>query len=199
MARDAKKINTKKLALLTPDSIITDSNPLLREISYDVSFPLSKKNKLIMNQMIEFVRASQNKKQAKERGLRPAFGLSAIQIGEPIKIIYIRIEGNSSKDEAEELALINPEIISESKQKSYLKTGEGCLSVERDYDGYVLRSYEVVIRAIDYFTDREIEIKSKGLTAIVLQHEIDHLKGILFYDRINFLDPYKITSDAIRI
>lgn len=53
--------------------------------------------------------------------------------------------------------------------------------------------------AIDYFSEREVEIEARGLTSIVLQHEMDHLSGVLFYDRINTLNRFEERKDATPI
>ncbi len=196
MAKD--QINLKKINRIEYKDIIKDNNPLIREISHDVPFPLTKEDRLLMNQMIDYVRSSQDPKEAAARNLRPAYGISAIQVGQPKKLIYIRIE-NEYGSAPEEFALVNPYIVYESPMKSFLSSGEGCLSVDNDHKGFVVRNHQIKIRAIDYFTDREIEIDAKSLTAIVLQHEMDHLLGILFYDRINKLNPYNANKDWVKI
>lgn len=190
-----KDINVNKLIRISYKDIIKDNNPVLREVSEDVSWPLNKEDLTIMNQMIDYVRSSQDHNEANARDLRPAYGVSAVQLGHLKKMMYVRIENNQGFD-PEEFALINPRIIETSDKKSALSTGEGCLSVENDIPGYVVRPNSVKIIAIDHFTDREVEIEAHGLTAIVLQHEMDHLSGIMFYDRINKLNPNKIDSSV---
>ncbi len=186
-----KDINVNKLVRISYKDIVKDDNPILREVSEDVSWPLSKADLTIMNQMIDYVRSSQDHNEISDRDLRPAYGISAVQLGHLKKMMYIRIENNQGF-EPEEFALINPRIIETSAKMSALATGEGCLSVDRDIEGYVARPNSVKIIAVDHFTDREVEIEAHGLTAIVLQHEMDHLSGIMFYDRINSLAPMKL-------
>lgn len=190
---DKRKINTKKIVRISYKDIVKDDNPVLREVSKEVMWPLSKEHLSIMNQMIDYVRSSQDAEEAEKRNLRPAYGISAVQLGYPLKMMYIRIE-NDQGFEPEEFALINPKIEERSTKLGALKTGEGCLSVDEEHPGYVVRNYSIKIVAIDHFTDREVEIEAHGLTAIVLQHEMDHLSGIMFYDRINKLQPMKIDS-----
>lgn len=198
MAKE-RDINVKKIAKrLSYNDIIKDDNKLIREISVDVSFPLNKDDKETMHQMIDYVRSSQNEELAKKNNLKPAYGISAIQIGRNRKLIFIRIESEFGGI-PEEFALINPKVIEKSTTKAYLADGEGCLSVENLHKGYVLRPYAIKIQATDFFTSREVEIEAKGLTAIVLQHEMDHLLGILYYDRINKLDPFKVEPKSIKI
>ncbi|BDV03510.1 MAG: peptide deformylase 2 [Candidatus Hepatoplasma scabrum] len=195
------KVKIKQEDRISIKNIIDDSNPKLREISFDVPYPLSKEDKLIMHQMIDYVRSSvdPNRDQNDKRELRPAYGISAIQLGYPKKMLFIHVPNEFGK-EPEEFALVNPKVIQYTDKKAYLAGGEGCLSVNASHPGYVLRSYGIKIVAIDYFTDREVEIDAKGLTAVVLQHEIDHLLGILFYDRINKLQPFiLIDKKAIKL
>ncbi len=186
-----KKINTKKLNRISYSDIIKEDNPILREVSKEVIWPLSKEDLTIMNQMIDYVRSSQDDEESETRELRSAYGISAIQLGHPKKMMYVRLENNQGFG-AEEFALINPKIVSLSEKKGALEEGEGCLSVDRDIEGFVVRSFSVKIVAIDHFTEREVEIEAFGLTSIVLQHEMDHLSGIMFFDRINKLNPKAI-------
>ena len=188
-----RKINTKKLNRISQDDIIREDNPIIREVSKEVIWPLSKNDLTIMNQMIDYVRSSQDEESTEDRKLRSAYGISAIQLGHPKKMMYVRLENNQGF-QPEEFALINPRIVKLSERKGALEEGEGCLSVDREVEGYVVRSYSVKIIAIDHFTEREIEIEAYGLTSIVLQHEMDHFLGIMFYDRINKLNPNSIDS-----
>ncbi len=107
-------------------------------------------------------------------------GLAAPQIGESKKIIIIN-------SEEEIFAFINPEIVDISEDKIINK--EGCISVpEIRLD--VSRSRKVKIRTLNE-GGKDIEIEAEGVLAIILQHEIDHLNGILFFDRVNFFIKYK--------
>ena len=80
-----------------------------------------------------------------------------------------------------------------------LDAGEGCLSVKKDVPGYVYRHYKITVKAYDVIENREITIKARGLLSIILQHEIDHLNGLLYTDHINKDDPYLIKEGAIAI
>lgn len=194
----ANKIKLKEEELISMSDIITDDNPLIRQISFDVKYPLNKFETKLMQKMIEYVRSSTNEQIAKQRKLKPAYGISAIQLGYNKKMLFVRVE-NEFSHEPEEFALINPKVTNRSEKKAYLKTGESCLSVLNDHKGYVVRNYGITIVGIDFFTDREIEINAKGLTAIVLQHEMDHLLGVLYYDRINKLKPFEANSKYVKI
>jgi len=113
----------------------------------------------------------------------PGIGLAAIQVGEPRRIITIDI----ARDEEEEktpLFLINPEIVwvSEEERSTY---EEGCLSIP-DYYAEVERPAKVRVRYIDY-QGKEQEQEAEGLLATCVQHEIDHLNGVLFIDYLSKL------------
>ena len=95
--------------------------------------------------------------------------------------------------------LINPRIISESVKQVYLSGGEGCLSVDNEHQGYVYRKYKILVKAYDVKQQKETVITARGYEAIVLQHEIDHLNGVLFYDHIDKKDPFKLIPDAVRL
>ncbi len=181
------------------EDIIKEGNPLLREISEEVSLPIGKDIATLMKQMIDYVQSSQTIEEQVSRDLRASVGLSAVQVGVLRRLIYVR-SLNHENIVIDEFALINPKITWKSKKMAFIDGGEGCLSVDKNvYEGNVTRHYSIKIEAIDYFTDRLIEIEAKGFTAVILQHEIDHLNGILFFDRINKMNPNYIPTDAVKI
>lgn len=110
----------------------------------------------------------------------PGIGLASNQVGEPCRIIMFDISG---KDEPNDLVvLINPEII---EANGVVVNEEGCLSVI-DYRADVKRAECVTVKGLDR-EGNPVTLKREGLGAIVLQHEIDHLNGILFIDHISKL------------
>ena len=111
----------------------------------------------------------------------PGMGLAAIQVGIDKRIIIYDISG--PEDEPKLEVLVNPVIV--ESEGSQLSEGEGCLSVP-DYRADVKRSEWVRVEALDR-DGRPVEIETDGVHAIVLQHEIDHLDGVLFIDRISAL------------
>ena len=78
----------------------------------------------------------------------------------------------------------------------YLENGEGCLSVKDEHPGHVFRHARIKVRGYDLIQDKNVTISAEGYFAIALQHEIDHLSGILFYDRIDENDPWKEDPEA---
>ena len=180
------------------DSIICDDDQRLREKSLDVALPLNKEDRELLEGLYKYVLDSTDPKIAQKDNLSPAVGIAAIQIGIKKKMIAVIIK-NSEGKKIYEYALVNPKIISNSVEEAYLGSGEGCLSVKGEHEGYVYRSRRIKVKAYDLLEDKEVIIKASDYLAIVLQHEIDHFKGVLFYDHINKKDPFYIKKDAFRI
>lgn len=110
----------------------------------------------------------------------PGIGLASNQVGEPFRIIMF---DTSARDEPNDLVvLINPEII---EAEGVVINEEGCLSVI-DYKADVKRADSVTVRGLDV-EGNPITFRKEGLAAIVVQHEIDHLNGILLIDHISKL------------
>jgi peptide deformylase len=112
-------------------------------------------------------------------------GLAAPQVHESVRLFVagFSAEGNEldpDDDEAPMMALINPEIAAVGREQA--EDWEGCLSIP-DIRGRVPRSRSIVVQAYDR-AGKRVEIKASGFTARVIQHETDHLDGILFFDRM---------------
>lgn len=180
------------------DDIIKDITPLVRKKSETVQVPLSQEDKTTLMNLLQYVKDSQDNELAQKYNLRPAVGIAAIQVGIPKKMLAVVVPGEE-EDQMFAYALANPRIVSESVQRAYLKNGEGCLSVENEHEGYVPRAARVTVKGYDAIQDKEITIKAKNYLAIVLQHEIDHFFGTLFYDRIDKTDPWHEDPQAIVI
>lgn len=111
----------------------------------------------------------------------PGIGLAAIQVGEPIRMLVLDV---SEKDEPKNpRVFINPEIIERSDARNVHE--EGCLSIP-DYYAEVERPAEVAVKYLD-LDGKEQVIKADGILATCLQHEIDHLNGVLFIDHLSKL------------
>lgn len=116
----------------------------------------------------------------------PGVGLAAPQVAVNKRIIVYDAQAADPEADPEKKefdALINPEIIAASG--SLVSENEGCLSVE-DYTANVKRFEHVTVRAMD-IKGNPVEFTASGIKAIIMQHEIDHLNGILFIDRISAL------------
>ena len=112
----------------------------------------------------------------------PGIGLAAPQLGETVRLIVVDTEWTAQDAERNPLVLINPEIVERSGK---IVWNEGCLSVP-DFEADVQRMANVRLRALN-LEGEEVEIDASELQAVCFQHEIDHLDGILFIDRISRL------------
>jgi len=112
----------------------------------------------------------------------PGIGLAATQVGEPVRLIVVDTEWKEEHHERNPLILVNPEL---SEHDGEVLWKEGCLSVP-DFEAEVKRAERVLLRALD-LDGKEVEIRAEGLQAVCFQHEVDHLDGKLFIDRISKL------------
>jgi len=193
----------KPAHLIDMRDIIREGNPTLRAVAEEVSFPLTDEDILLGEKMMQFLHNSQDPVMAEKLGLRGGVGLAAPQLDISRRIIAVLLpnpedeNGNPPQDAyALKEVMYNPKIVAHSVQDAALADGEGCLSVDRDVPGYVVRHARVTV---DYF-DKDGEkhrVKLKGYKAIVVQHEIDHINGIMFYDRINETDPFAIKEGML--
>ncbi len=110
----------------------------------------------------------------------PGIGLAAPQVGVSERLIVVDL--SLGEDPTALIALANPEIICTEGE---IDTEEGCLSVP-ELSENVTRCARVVVRGVD-MEGREVEVEGEGLMAVALQHEIDHLDGVLFIDHISKL------------
>ena len=168
--------------------ILDEKNKLLRTKSQDVIFPLTKEEKETIKNAMDNLRYSQIEKYAKKYNLRAGWGLSAIQIG--IQKRWFVIVEEQEDGTFKEYFFANPKIISNSAERIYVEQGEGCLSVNRDVIGIIPRYARVTIEAYD-LDGNKFQIRFREDLAICAQHELDHLDGILFVDRIDKKNPYK--------
>ena len=112
----------------------------------------------------------------------PGIGLAATQVGEEVRLIVVDTEWKEEDGVQNPLILVNPEL---SEHEGEVLWKEGCLSVP-DFEAEVKRAERVTMRALD-LDGKEVEIRAEGLQAVCFQHEVDHLDGILFIDRISRL------------
>ena len=194
---------TRASHLIDMDDIIREGNPTLRAVAEDVTFPLSDQEIILGEKMMQFLHHSQDPVMAEKLGLRGGVGLAAPQLDISKRIIAVLVpnpedaDGNPPK-EAYSLqeVMYNPKVVAHSVQDAALGDGEGCLSVDRNVPGYVVRHARVTV---EYFTKdgEKKRSKLKGYNSIVVQHEIDHTNGIMFYDRINPNNPFEIKEGLL--
>ena len=174
--------------MLKTKDILDEKDKRLRQVSKEVEFPLTEKDKELINTMIEYLHNSQIDELAEKYDLRPGMGLSAIQLGVAKRYFVVVHEYEEGK--FDNYIVINPKIISNSVEKIYVTDGEGCLSVNRPVPGIIPRYARVTIEAYD-MEGRKIHIRAREDLAICFQHEIDHLNGIIFVDHIDPKNPFK--------
>ncbi|WP_137153789.1 peptide deformylase [Rhizobium sp. FKL33] len=152
---------TIKPLIILPDPILRQTSALLEDVTPEVQS--------LAGDMLETMYDA------------PGIGLAAIQIGVPKRVVVIDLhkEGEEKKPQV----FINPEILSSSDARSTYE--EGCLSIP-DYYAEVERPATIRVRYVD-LDGKAQEIEADGLLATCLQHEIDHLNGVLFIDHISRL------------
>ena len=149
-------------------TILTEPNKILRQISNPVDHVGEEEQKL-MDDMLETMYAA------------PGIGLAAIQIGIPKRIIIMDI--SREKKNKNPLHFVNPEIVWKADENIIYE--EGCLSVPNQF-AEINRPKECHVKYLDYFGQPQL-LKAQGLLATCIQHEIDHLEGILFIDYLSKL------------
>lgn len=178
-----------------PDiKILDESNKILRKKSKEVIFPLDKETKRLINDSLTYLEMSQIDEYNEKYNLRAGMGLSFIQIGIPKRIFVVSEEIEEGK--FNRYVVINPRVISKSEELIYVGEGEGCLSVNRPVEGIVPRNARMTIEAYDENGDL-FELRVREDMSVAFQHEMDHLDGILFIDKIDPKNPYK-NKDRMR-
>ena len=153
---------------MTVKKILTEPNPVLRQKSQPVD-KVDDLTRKLMDDMLETMY------------LAPGIGLAAIQIGVPKRIIVLDISKDPEKKEP--MYFVNPVIVSTSKNN--ITYEEGCLSVPGQF-AEIDRPDRCHVKYLDYNGNYK-ELQSEGLLATCIQHEIDHLEGILFIDYLSNL------------
>ena len=163
---------SKRNIIIEPDTILRKKSESLENVDNEL--------RGLMDDMLETMYAA------------PGIGLAAVQVGILKRLIVIDI--SKEKDKKNPLFLINPEIISKSKKTSIYE--EGCLSLPGHY-AEIERPAECHIKYIDY-NGKEKEIKANGLLSTCIQHEVDHLNGVLFIDYLSKLKKDMIMKKLVK-
>ena len=174
--------------MLLMKDILDEKNSILREKSKEVTFPLTDKQRKTVKDIIEFLTNSQIPELAEKYDLRPGMGLTPVQIGIPERYIVVVHEYDDGK--FDNYVIFNPKLVSNSEEIIYVGEGEGCLSVNRDVCGIVPRFARVTLEGYDE-DGNKIRVRGREELAVAFQHELDHLEGILFVDKIDPKDPFK--------
>ena len=155
--------------------ILTEPNTLLRQKSLPVE-TVDKEVQQLMDDMLETMYAA------------PGIGLAAVQVGVPKRIIVLDLAGK--EEPKNPMFFINPEIIEKSSNNSLYE--EGCLSVPGQF-AEISRPDKCHLKYLNYKGESK-EIKAEGMLATCIQHEIDHLEGILFIDYLSKLKKSMIVK-----
>ena len=159
--------------------ILTEPDPILRKKCE----PLEKvdaETKKLMDDMLETMYAA------------PGIGLAAVQVGILKRLVVIDI--SKAEEKKQPIFLINPQIIRQSKKTSVYE--EGCLSLPGQF-AEIERPAECTLKYIDY-NGKKKELKADGLLATCIQHEVDHLNGILFIDYLSKLKKDMIIKKLVK-
>ncbi len=148
--------------------ILTVPDPTLKLVSKDVE-RVDDALRALMDDMLETMYAA------------PGIGLAAIQVGEPVRVIVMDLAREG--EEPQPRHFVNPEILWASEETAPFE--EGCLSVPEIFDE-VERPAQVKLRYLNY-QGETVEEDAEGLYAVCIQHEMDHLNGVLFIDHLSRL------------
>lgn len=179
--------------MITMKDFVKEHSVLLRKQTQDVAIPVPLEDRHILLSMLQYLKNSQDPILIKKYKLRPGSGLSANQIGVDKRMFAVFFEDH---DQKHEMMFINPKVMSHSINMIYLPEGEGCLSVNRPVHGFVPRYERIKVKAYN-IDGQEFMMSLKGYESIVVQHEIDYLNGIMFYDRINKDNPFELPKNVI--
>ena len=168
-------------------NILDEKDKHLRMISKEATLPLSDEYKNLIQRMIDELTYSQIEELAEKYDLRPGMGLAFPQLGINERIIVIVHEVDDGV--FDNYVVVNPKIVSTSEEMIAAEAGEGCLSVNREVEGHVKRHARVTVEGYD-IDGNKIRIRAREELSLAFQHEIDHLDGILFYDRIDPKKPF---------
>lgn len=180
--------------MLPKIKILDEKNKMLRQVSKDATFPLSDRDKEMIKNALKYLEMSQIEEYSEKYCLRPGMGLAFIQLGIPKRIFVV-------VDEVEDgvfdyYTIINPKLVSHSEEEIYVEEGEGCLSVNRPVEGIVPRFARIKVEAYDENGEMKTYRLREDLS-VAFQHEMDHLDGVLFVDKIDPKNPFK-NKDRMR-
>ncbi len=164
---------------MTIRPILTTPNPILKQVSKPVD-AVTDEIRTLMDDMLETMYDA------------PGIGLAAIQIGEPLNVIVMDLAGEG--EEPAPQYFVNPEILESVEDTQPYQ--EGCLSVP-DYFETIDRPEKVKLTYLDYHGKRVTEYAT-GLYAVCIQHEMDHLKGILFIDYLSRLKRERAVKKVMK-
>ncbi|MET2870477.1 MULTISPECIES: peptide deformylase [Exiguobacterium] len=179
--------------MLTMKDVIREGDERLRARSAEVSIPPTTEDLALLDEMEKFLVNSQDPEMSEKYELRGGVGIAAPQLGVNRRFFTVLLQ---EEEETFKLSIFNPKITSHSVEQTFLNGGEGCLSVDRVVKGNVPRFRRITLEGFDR-DGKPIKLRLRGMRAVVCQHELDHLDGIMFYDRINMSNPLETYGEPI--
>lgn len=174
------------LHMILMKDIIREGHKTLETVAKEVKLPLTKADKKLLIDLMEYVKNSQDDELCETYGLRPAVGIAAPQVNVSKRMFVCHVHDFDGILYSH--ALINPKITKRSQELIYVPGGEGCLSVDRETVGLTPRYQSIVMQALRYdiLSDQvmPVELHLEGYAGIVFQHELDHLDGILYTTKL---------------
>ncbi|MBU1141246.1 MAG: peptide deformylase [Firmicutes bacterium] len=176
-------------------NIIREGHKTLETVAKEVKLPLSRADKKLLKEMLEFVINSQNVDMVEKYELRPAVGIAAPQVNVSKRMFATHVTDFDGI--LYSYALVNPVLKAKSNEIIYVPGGEGCLSVDRPTEGITPRYKHVTFEALSYDLASDqlfsVELHLEGYVGIVFQHEFDHINGIMFttklFSELPFAEP----------
>lgn len=178
----------------TNKNIVPDSNPKLREKSVEYKHPITKKEREELLGLLEYVKNSIDQDLAEKYDLSPAVGIAAPQVGILKRGFAVYIEAEDT-DDVISVIMTNPKILAYSVENVFVDGGEACLSVAEEHIGNIMRHAYVKVKYTDIDGNDKTE-EFYDFPSIAIQHELDHLNGVLFYDKINKKNPLEVPENS---
>jgi peptide deformylase len=172
--------------MLTMKDVIREGHPTLSLVAKEVLLPLSEEDKTLLISLHEYVINSTDEQMLKIYDFRPSVGIAAPQVNVSKRMYAVHVEDFDGV--LYSYMLINPVIREKSNTLIYLPGGEGCLSVDRETEGLTPRFESITIDAHRYIKELDevipVTLHLSGFIGVVFQHELDHLNGILYTQKL---------------
>lgn len=172
--------------MLTMKDVIREGHPTLYLKAKEVSLPLSNEDKQLLIDLHDYVINSTDEAMLEQFDFRPSVGIAAPQVNVSKRLYAVHVEDFDGT--LYSYMLINPVIKEKSSDLIYLPGGEGCLSVDRETEGITPRYASFTLEAFRYIKETDqvmpITLHLSGYIGIVFQHELDHLNGVLYTQKL---------------
>ena len=172
--------------MLTMKDVIREGHPNLYKVAEPVQLPLSVEDKSLLIELLNYIKNSIDDEMADNEDFRPSVGIAAPQVNVLKRMFAIHVHDLEGK--LYSYMMVNPVITEKSPSLIYLPGGEGCLSVDRVTEGLTPRNEWITLEGLRYIEETDtlspIKLHLEGYVGIVFQHELDHLNGILYTQKL---------------